>query len=191
MKSTFRGPRARSAFALVAVLATSLPTMAWATAAAVPVPAPTPVSGFIVQWHDHVANAPQVQARMRALNAHTAAQASPLRAGALLTGRWQRMTPAAPMSAEAAEAWAARLRADPGVKAVVPDVREQRRDVTPADGRYSSQWWLQAVAAGNTGAAGFTTAWSRSTGLPLTGNGAVVAVLDWGLTSHPELNAKA
>jgi serine protease len=148
------------------------------------------VSGFIVQWHDGAAGAPQTEARLRAMAAR-GGSAQALRAGAVLTGRWQRLVPTAPLNAADAEAWAVRLRADPAVKAVVPDVREQRQDVTPADGRYSSQWWLQAVAAGNTGAAGFTTAWSRSTGLPLTGNGAVVAVLDSGITSHPELNAKA
>jgi serine protease len=74
---------------------------------------------------------------------------------------------------------------------VLPDVREQRMDVTPPnDARFSDQWWLKAVAASNTGVGGFITAWSRSTGMPGSGSGAVVAVLDSGITSHPELNPR-
>ncbi|MFN6994131.1 MAG: S8 family serine peptidase [Aquincola tertiaricarbonis] len=71
-----------------------------------------------------------------------------------------------------------------------PAAREQRLDVMPSDNRFGVQWWLQAVAAGNTGAAGFTAAWSRSTGAPASGSGPVVAVLDSGITNHPELDAR-
>lgn len=71
-----------------------------------------------------------------------------------------------------------------------PAAREQRLDVMPSDNRFGAQWWLQAVAPGNTGAAGFAAAWSRSTGAPAAGSGPVVAVLDSGITSHPELDAR-
>lgn len=68
--------------------------------------------------------------------------------------------------------------------------REQRMDVMPSDARFGQQWWLQAVAAGNTGAAGLSKAWDRSTGAPVSGSGPVVAVLDSGITAHPELDAR-
>jgi serine protease len=131
-----------------------------------------PVTGFIVQWREA---APRTVA---------------LRAGAVLTGRWQRVHAGQALSADEAAALAARLRADPDVLAVVPDVREQRQDSTPSDPRYAEQWWLQAPAAGNTGAAHFTRAWDVNRGDPVSGSGAAVAVLDSGITSHPELNAR-
>jgi serine protease len=113
-----------------------------------------------------------------------------VRALAAGEGRWLHLAAPQPLSRAAAQAWAESLRRDPRVAAVAPDVREQRLDVTPADARWAEQWWLQSVAAGNTGAAGFTRAWMRSTGAPTAGAGAVVAVLDSGITSHPELNPR-
>lgn len=77
-----------------------------------------------------------------------------------------------------------------GQVAAAAPAREQRMDVMPSDARFGQQWWLQAVAAGNTGAAGLATAWSRSTGAPVSGSGPVVAVLDSGITTHPELDAR-
>lgn len=139
-----------------------------------------PVNGFIVETDGGTTQLDAVLAR----------HAPALRAGAPLTRRWQRVHGASPMSAAEAERVAAALRADPHVRAVVPNVREQRMDVMPNDARYGDQWWLQAVAAGNTGVAGFTAAWTRSTGSPVSGPGAIVAVLDSGITSHPELNAR-
>jgi len=154
-----------------------------ALSSTVAVAAPPPVTGFIVQWRE---DAPAAQ-RMQAL---AGTRGTALRAGAQITGRWQRLAANTAMSAAEAEAWANTLRADPRLAAVVPDTREQRLDVSANDARFAQQWWLQAVAAGNTGAAGFSTAWSRSTGAPSLGAGAVVAVLDSGITSHPELNAR-
>lgn len=143
-----------------------------------------PVHGFIVQWRD---TAPLAQ--RQALLA-TGDRSQPLQAGPMLGGQWQRLRSAQALNAAEAEARAAALRADPRVAAVLPDVREQRLDVLPSDTRYAQQWWLQSVTAGNTGAAGFSAAWVRSTGSPASGAGAVVAVLDSGITSHPELNPR-
>jgi serine protease len=140
-----------------------------------------PATGLIVQLNNEPGSRLQTVLDQRA---------PALRAGAALSGRWQRVQAPAAMNGAEAEAWAAQLRADPRIRAVLPDVREQRMDVTPNDARFTDQWWLKAVAAGNTGAGGFSTAWSRSTGLPGTGLGAVVAVLDSGVTSHPELNPR-
>ena len=86
-------------------------------------------------------------------------------------------------------ALAARLRAGQRMRSVVPDVREQRLAVTPNDSRFASQWWLQAAGTGNTGAAGFAKAWQRPNGVGVA-NGSGVAVLDSGITSHIETNAR-
>ena len=145
-------------------------------------------SGFIVQMHDDgTGNA--ANGRLAGLLAErpgTWAAARPL------GGHWHALQPAGALDGAAVTALAARLRGDARVRAVVPDVREQRQDVTPNDARFGAQWWLQAVAVGNTGAAGFAKAWERSTGVANGGgaNGAVVAVLDSGITSHIETNAR-
>ncbi len=148
--------------------------------------------GLIVQWHDQaLTEGPAVRQQRLA-----AALADMPRGGRMgdalggLGGRWQRVHLPEDASAEGRAALLARLRADPRIRAVVADVRELRLDVRPSDVRYADQWWLQAVAAGSTGVAGFTRAWDRSTGNPAIGAGAVVAVLDSGITSHPELNAR-
>ena len=158
------------------------------TALALPAPA-----GFIVQMRDDGASGPAAGALPRLLTERPGSWA----AARALGGRWHAVQPAAALDNAAAQALEARLRADPRVRAVVPDVREQRQDVTPNDARFGAQWWLQAVAAGNTGAAGFAKAWERSTGVANGGaangavaNGAVVAVLDSGITSHIETNAR-
>lgn len=107
-----------------------------------------------------------------------------------LGGRWLRVQAEAGQGAAGAAAAARLLAADARVAAVVAEPREQRLQSstpTPSDARYAEQWWLQAVAAGNTGAAGFATAWARSTG---ASTASVVAVLDSGITSHPDLNSR-
>lgn len=85
----------------------------------------------------------------------------------------------------------ARLNTDPAARPSAREVREQPLAVTPADARFAQQWWLQAVGAGNTGTAGFASAWERSTGVAGPAHpGSVVAVLDSGITSHIETNAR-
>ena len=152
-------------------------------------PAP---SGLIVQMHDdgtgHAVNG-RLDGRLAGLLAERPGAWAAARP---LGGHWHALQPAGALDSAAVTALAARLRADPRVRAVVPDAREQRQDVTPNDARFGAQWWLQAVAAGNTGAAGFAKAWERSTGVANGGaaNGVVVAVLDSGITSHIETNAR-
>ncbi len=98
------------------------------------------------------------------------------------------------LSAAEAERVAARLRRDPRVDWVAPNVRERRLQVS-SDPLSARQWWLQPAGGSNAnaiaerlrGVPGFLSAW-RS-GIPgATGSAqALVAVLDTGLTSHPEL----
>lgn len=154
-----------------------------------------PVTGFIVQLRAEPAALadPGAAAGTAQAQAQSALREAPLPLAIdrALGGRWHRLLLPATPGGESARSTEARLRADPRVLAVVPDVREQRQDVTPADPRFGAQWWLQAVAAGNTGAAGFAKAWERSTGVANRANpGAVVAVLDSGITSHIETNAR-
>lgn len=150
-----------------------------------------PVTGFIVQLRAEPGALADAAADAGLKQAQAVSLAGPLALDRWLGGRWHRLLlPAAPGN-ESARSIEARLRADPRVLSVVPDVREQRQDVLPADPRFGAQWWLQAVAAGNTGAAGFAQAWQRSTGVANRANpGAVVAVLDSGITSHIETNAR-
>jgi len=104
----------------------------------------------------------------------------PALAGAVTAG-WQRLPPeASPL------AW----RRDARVRSVVPDVREQALSVAPNDSLYPNQWWLQTLVAQRAGVGNFSAAWLRSTGNPVSGATPVVAVLDSGITSHPDLNAR-
>jgi serine protease len=88
---------------------------------------------------------------------------------------------------------AEQLRSDARVAFVISNSREQRaavptdtlfRDLNTATAQRSPQWWLDDYnAVGNSAAANFTKAWdiSKGSGSP------VVAVLDSGITSHPDL----
>ncbi len=95
--------------------------------------------------------------------------------------------------------WVTALDRNPDVQWVVPNEREtalQASAVVPDDpafGSLASQWWLLPAGGSNSnalsarlrGVPGFQTAWARTTGSA----GTVVAVLDSGLTTHPDLDA--
>ncbi|MBP6900085.1 MAG: S8 family serine peptidase [Burkholderiaceae bacterium] len=167
---------------LLAGLGLAVTTLAAPAAPAVST-APT-VTGFIVQLREDSGDGLR---RAQSVQAVLSEQRLPLTLDRELGQRWHALAPTTALDTTAARAMEARLRADPRVARVVPNVREQRLDVTPSDARFAEQWWLKAVAAGNSGAAGFAKAWDRSTGVA---NAAPVAVLDSGLTSHIELNAR-
>lgn len=84
------------------------------------------------------------------------------------------------------------LRARPEVEWVVPNERE-RRLVSPSDPLFARQWWLKPVSGTGAnaladrlrGVPGLQSAWTLTTGSPA----AIVAVLDTGITDHPELAA--
>lgn len=97
------------------------------------------------------------------------------------------------MSAAQAERMADQLRSRPEVEWVVPNHRERRLQVTvPSDPFFANQWWLHPVSGSNgnvlkdrlRGVPGFQSAWAVNTGGPQ----AVVAVLDTGITHHPDLD---
>lgn len=96
----------------------------------------------------------------------------------------------APLSRSEVTALREKLMARPDVDWVEPNVRERRLQATPSDPLFAQQWWLQSVSGSNAnaldarlrGVAGFQTAWLRTNQAPV-----VVAILDTGITSHPDL----
>ncbi|NQD95673.1 S8 family serine peptidase, partial [Pseudomonas sp. CrR25] len=78
-----------------------------------------------------------------------------------------------------AEALMQQIAANPNVEYVEVDAL-LKPVFTPNDSRYNEQWHYYEATAGINA----PTAWDLS-----TGSGAVVAVLDTGITSHPDLNA--
>jgi serine protease len=94
------------------------------------------------------------------------------------------------LTREQARALADRLQRRPEVAWVVPNERERRLQ-TPNDPLFGDQWWLRPVSGsdGNVisqrlrGVPGFQRGWQQNTGVP----SARVAVLDTGITTHPEL----
>lgn len=75
----------------------------------------------------------------------------------------------------------AALRGDPAVEHAEPDIRMYATAATPNDPYYPQQWGLHADGWGSIH---LPAAWDVSKGA-----GAVVAVVDTGITSHSELNA--
>jgi serine protease len=95
-----------------------------------------------------------------------------------------------PLSSREAASLREKLMARVDVEWVEPNLREKRLQASPSDPLFTQQWWLQPASGSNAnaldarlrGVAGFQTAWLRANHLP-----AVVAVLDTGITSHPDL----
>jgi len=96
------------------------------------------------------------------------------------------------LSAEETTALVERLQRRPEVDWVEPNTRE-RRLALPTDPLAPQQWWLQAVSGSNAnaladrlrGVPGLLSAWQS--GLPGANAGVTVAVLDTGITNHPDL----
>ena len=99
----------------------------------------------------------------------------------------------APLSRSEAASLREKLMARPDVEWVEPNTREKRLQATPSDPLFAQQWWLQPVSGSNAnvrearlrGVSGFQTAWLRANHAPV-----VVAVLDTGITSHPDLSGR-
>ena len=100
------------------------------------------------------------------------------------------------LSADEAARLAAALREQPEVAWVVPNERERPLQAVndplfAATAASTGQWWLFPVAGSDDnvladrrrGVPGIQSAWAAQTGLPA----AVVAVLDTGITQHPDL----
>ncbi len=162
-----------------------------------------PANGLIVKLRSpRVAGDAEAPRLARAM---TAAAVAPLRLRAV--GRAHHLGFGRLLERADANAIAQRLRSQPDVEWVVPNTREQRLDSEekPNDPLYANQWWLHAVAGSNAnaigdrrrGVAGFEAA-ARSDDDGNSGSGkakgnaesaVVVAVLDTGITAHPDLDA--
>ncbi len=98
-----------------------------------------------------------------------------------------------PLSRAEAEQMRDKLLQRPDVDWVEPNVRERRLQVPPTDPLFALQWWLQPVSGSNQnakesrlrGVANFQNAWLRMGTAPV-----VVAVLDSGITAHPDLQGR-
>jgi serine protease len=193
--------------------------LAWAASVAAPpsLPAPIPVQGFIVHLRQAAQNqaldaqaTPKRQRALRVAQQRSDAVWRTLLADPALAGaaRWrlrnigsdqQLMLPQRALTSAEMTHWRTWLAMRPEVDWVVPNEREQRlqsQGPAPNDPLFAGldqQWWLQPVAGRNSdplsarlrGVPGVQTAWTLSTGRPET----VVAVLDTGITAHPDLDS--
>ncbi|MEO6407865.1 MAG: S8 family peptidase [Burkholderiaceae bacterium] len=174
------------------------------SAAAVPVadsPDTGPANGLIVKLRTGAASGDADTPRLA--RAMAAAGVAPLRLRAV--GRAHHVAFAHPLERAEAAVIAQRLRDQPEVEWVVPNTRERRLDADspPNDPLFVNQWWLHSVAGSNAnaigdrrrGVPGFDAAWRNAEGDDKeSGNGTgksvvVVAVLDTGITAHPDLDA--
>lgn len=104
-----------------------------------------------------------------------------------------RLVPGRTLSTAEWAGWRSRLAARPEVAWVEVDTREpvQQALPSPNDPLFAQQWWLHTVAGSSAnaladrrrGVPGLQQAWAQGTGSGST----VVAVLDTGITTHPEL----
>ncbi|SOU02349.1 S8 family peptidase [Xanthomonas arboricola] len=138
---------------------------------------------FIVSYKDSsVGNRGRLSGSLREI-----ARAVPARRGRALglsSSRWLGVGPQLLVADRAldrvdAETLMRRLAADPAVKRVEVDML-LRPMLVPNDSRLSEQWALGTTSAG----INVRPAWDKA-----TGKGAVVAVIDTGVTAHPELSA--
>ncbi|MFA0922076.1 S8 family peptidase [Xanthomonas fragariae] len=138
---------------------------------------------FIVSYKDSTASN---QGRRLSGSLREIASAVPARSGRALglsASRWLGVGPQLLVADRAldrvdAQTLMRRLAADPSVKRVEVDM-VLRPTLVPNDTRLSEQWALGATAAG----INVRPAWDKA-----TGKGVVVAVIDTGVTVHPELS---
>jgi len=140
---------------------------------------------FIVTYRDGSTELASANALGTALR--SAAAAVPAKGGTLLGLSSVRRLAVGPQLVKAdrpldraeAETLMRRLAADPNVVSVEVD-QLLRPTLTPNDPRLSEQWGFGTTSAG----INVRPAWDQS-----TGTGVVVAVIDTGITNHPDLNA--
>ncbi len=153
-----------------------------------PAAQPAPPGTWIVKLADTAADRRHQQALLQRVLAEGGL---PLKAERPLGSGWWRLRAGEAADEPRRAAWLARLRADARLTHAMPDLHEQRAAV-PNDPLFraanaaDSQWWLDDQSdTGNAAAAGFTKAWDTTQGSASP----VIAVLDSGITSHPDLNA--
>jgi serine protease len=194
------GGAVRAGVMAFACIAVSAPVVAQPVA-----PGLRPANGLIVKFKDAPPNehahvippgatrtlAQQETARVQRVLAASGLDAVRLRPAGRAA---QHLDFGAVLSGKRAQQLAHQLRQRPEVEWVVPNERERRLQVrSPSDFYFSDQWWLHPVGGSDAlpiarrlrGVPGFQTAWSTELGKAT----AVVAVLDTGITRHPDLDA--
>jgi serine protease len=136
------------------------------------------VQRFIVRFD---ARAP-ASARQAALDRAAQAQGRRARIDHATVGGYHVVVLSRALEAASARRFMARLGQEAAVASVAPDGRLQAT-ATANDPMYSQQWFLQSPP--ENGGVRADQAWDRATGA-----GVLVAVVDTGITAHPELNAR-
>ena len=138
-----------------------------------------PTNRFIVKFKSGTSEQKSVAARKRLIDAAGVGQG-------LHLGQTRRLAVGADLvitdrklDARAQQAFMRKLRNDPRVEYVVVD-RRMHPMLSPNDTRYLEQWDLRDLTVGIK----VPSAWDIS-----TGTGVVVAVIDTGITDHPDLSA--
>lgn len=186
------------ALALAAIVAAALPAQAQSRKPmTLPQASALPANGVIVKLRDagatESAQAVGSSARSPSERLQGVAKTAGV-AGASVTrtvGRAQLLDVGHWLSGSEAAALAAKLAAQPEVEWAEPNTRQRRLSLAPNDPYFGSQWWLQPASLLQAerlhGLPGYQTAWSLTTGSSVPA--ARVAVLDTGITSHPDLAA--
>ena len=149
-----------------------------------------PVTGLIVRTRDGKTPTAGVRAALTRLTGGpvvSGASASPRSLGGGMT----RLSLGRSLSASQAQAVATQLAAQPGVISATPDGWVYPTSVVspPSDSLFQSQWdmWNSSHAPTDYSTQALN-AWAKTTGIPRVGAPqVVVAVLDTGLTVHPDL----
>lgn len=150
-------------------------------AAAAFVSAPTSAAELLIKLHDAAAPATST---LTGFGRELAPGMVPM------GSTWFRVTTSAPASRAELSRIATGLRRDPRIAHVLEPQHEALTRV-PDDTLYAGdQWWLGGSAAGSAGVPDLPAAWDRSVGMPAAGLPPVVAILDSGYTSHPELDSR-
>jgi subtilisin family serine protease len=142
-------------------------------------PQAAPADRFIVAFREDAAEKRDANARQRLLDDVGRKLGLRVAHGRRLASGADLVRTDRKLDAHAAKRLLVELRKDPRVAFVELD-RLHRPFTSPDDPIYPQQTYLMKAPGG----LGFDTAWERS-----TGNGVVVAVLDSGLTAHPDLDA--
>jgi hypothetical protein len=155
------------------------PVSAGAARVAAQRPAPAPTDRFIVGFRADAPERGNATARQKLLDGVGRKLGVRVSHGRKLANGADLLRTGHALDAHAAKRLLVELRKDPRVAFVEVD-RRHRAYASPNDPIYPQQTYLMK----DPGGLGFDVAWTRT-----TGDGVVVAVLDSGLTAHPDLDA--
>lgn len=184
--------------AVLAALVLGGPASAHTAPDAAAAAAEAPALGLIVRLHDgarRLVQGAEARAEAQAWQRRLQTNGGPAVQRAQPVGlRHLRLDFGRPLAAAEADRLVEQLRRDPAVAWAEPDsIEAPLQAAPPADPLFPRQWALRPAGGSNAnaladrlrGVPGFLSAWQ--TGLPAATQGSVVAVLDTGVTPHPDL----